>query len=104
MNLLLLRMIAGRLAVGVLSLLAVSIVVFTITALLPGDAAQEQLGATHDSGQRVVDVVCDAKGKLAEGSHLLAVDLLFTLRFMLCVGFSNEVETAAEACARGVLL
>jgi len=44
MNLLLLRMIAGRIAAGVLSLLAVSIVVFTITALLPGDAAQEQLG------------------------------------------------------------
>src|SRR5438552_15798228 len=44
MNLLLLRMIAGRVAVGVLSLLAVSIVVFAITALLPGDAAQERLG------------------------------------------------------------
>ena len=44
MNVLLLRMIAGRVAVGLLSLLAVSIVVFTITALLPGDAAQEQLG------------------------------------------------------------
>lgn len=44
MNVLLLRMIAGRIAVGMLSLLAVSIVVFTITALLPGDAAQEQLG------------------------------------------------------------
>jgi peptide/nickel transport system permease protein len=43
-NLLLLRMVAGRLLVGMLSLLAVSIVVFTITALLPGDAAQEQLG------------------------------------------------------------
>jgi peptide/nickel transport system permease protein len=44
MNVLLLRMIAGRIAVGALSLLAVSVVVFTITALLPGDAAQEQLG------------------------------------------------------------
>ena len=44
MNLLILRMVAGRLAVGFLSLLAVSVVVFTITALLPGDAAQEQLG------------------------------------------------------------
>ena len=44
MNLLLLKMVAGRIVVGVLSLLAVSIVVFTITALLPGDAAQEQLG------------------------------------------------------------
>jgi peptide/nickel transport system permease protein len=43
-NRLLLRLIAGRLVVGALSLLAVSIVVFAITALLPGDAAQEQLG------------------------------------------------------------
>jgi peptide/nickel transport system permease protein len=44
MNLSILRLIAGRLATGVLSLLAVSVVVFTITALLPGDAAQERLG------------------------------------------------------------
>jgi peptide/nickel transport system permease protein len=43
-NLLLLRLIAGRLVVGVLSLLAVSVIVFTITGLLPGDAAQEKLG------------------------------------------------------------
>ena len=44
MNLLLLRLVAGRLLMGVVSLLAVSVVVFTITGLLPGDAAQEQLG------------------------------------------------------------
>ncbi|MBK9608862.1 MAG: ABC transporter permease [Betaproteobacteria bacterium] len=44
MNLLLLRLIAGRLVMGLVSLLAVSVVVFTITGLLPGDAAQEQLG------------------------------------------------------------
>ncbi|MEO8133108.1 MAG: ABC transporter permease [Betaproteobacteria bacterium] len=44
MNLSILRLIAGRLVMGVLSLLAVSLIVFTITGLLPGDAAQEQLG------------------------------------------------------------
>jgi peptide/nickel transport system permease protein len=44
MNLSILRLFGNRLAVGVLSLLAVSVVVFSITAILPGDAAQEQLG------------------------------------------------------------
>jgi peptide/nickel transport system permease protein len=39
-----LRLIASRVAIGLLSLLAVSIVVFAITSVLPGDAAQEQLG------------------------------------------------------------
>ena len=44
MNRLILRLIAGRVAMALLSLLAVSAIVFAITALLPGDAAQEQLG------------------------------------------------------------
>jgi peptide/nickel transport system permease protein len=39
-----LRLIVNRLAVAVLTLLAVSVVVFTITSLLPGDAAQALLG------------------------------------------------------------
>lgn len=44
MNKLLLRLVAQRLGLALLSLLAVSAIVFAITALLPGDAAQEQLG------------------------------------------------------------
>lgn len=44
MNLLLARLIALRLGTAVLSLLVVSAIVFAITVLLPGDAAQEQLG------------------------------------------------------------
>ena len=44
MNRTILRLVAGRIAVGLLSLLAVSIVVFAITSVLPGDAAQEKLG------------------------------------------------------------
>jgi len=44
MNAVIARLVATRLALGIVSLLAVSIVVFAITALLPGDAAQEQLG------------------------------------------------------------
>jgi peptide/nickel transport system permease protein len=44
MNLTLLRMVAGRILAGVGSLLAVSAVVFAITAVLPGDAAEERLG------------------------------------------------------------
>jgi len=44
MNLTILKMVAGRILVGLGSLLAVSAVVFAITAVLPGDAAQEKLG------------------------------------------------------------
>ena len=44
MNGLILRLIAGRIGMAIVSLLAVSMVVFAITALLPGDAAQEKLG------------------------------------------------------------
>ena len=38
------RLVIGRLGIGVLTLLIVSLVVFVLTSLLPGDAAQEQLG------------------------------------------------------------
>lgn len=38
------RLVLNRVGVGVLTLLIVSAVIFTITALLPGDAAQEALG------------------------------------------------------------
>jgi peptide/nickel transport system permease protein len=38
------RLVLNRLGVGVLTLLAVSVVIFTITNLLPGDAAQAALG------------------------------------------------------------
>ncbi len=44
MNLTILKLVAGRIAAGLASLLAVSVVVFAITAVLPGDAAQEKLG------------------------------------------------------------
>lgn len=44
MNTTILRMVAGRFVSGLGSLLAVSVVVFAITAVLPGDAAEEKLG------------------------------------------------------------
>jgi peptide/nickel transport system permease protein len=44
MNALVLKLLAQRIALALLSLLAVSVIVFAITAVLPGDAAQEQLG------------------------------------------------------------
>ncbi|MFM9899549.1 MAG: ABC transporter permease [Polaromonas sp.] len=44
MNAVILKLLGQRLAVALLSLLAVSALVFAITAVLPGDAAQEQLG------------------------------------------------------------
>ncbi|MDR7295479.1 peptide/nickel transport system permease protein [Pelomonas aquatica] len=37
-------LLAQRIALALLSLIAVSVVVFAVTAVLPGDAAQEQLG------------------------------------------------------------
>lgn len=39
-----LRLVATRIALGCVSLLAVSLAVFAITNLLPGDAAEELLG------------------------------------------------------------
>lgn len=44
MNSTIARLVVARLAVGVLTLLIVSLVVFFLTSLLPGDAVQEQLG------------------------------------------------------------
>jgi peptide/nickel transport system permease protein len=45
------RLVLGRLAMGGVSLLLVSLAVFAITSLLPGDVAEEQLGqaATPDA-------------------------------------------------------
>ena len=58
-----------------------------------GAVAEEQLGATEDSGQCVVDVVGDAKRELAKCSHLLRVNLLFAFSFVLLVRIGNDVET-----------
>ena len=44
MNRTILKLVAGRIVAGLGSLLAVSAVVFAITGVLPGDAAQEKLG------------------------------------------------------------
>lgn len=44
MNRVILSLLAKRLFFALLSLLSVSVIVFSITAVLPGDAAQEQLG------------------------------------------------------------
>jgi peptide/nickel transport system permease protein len=44
MNLTIVKLVAGRILAGMGSLLAVSAVVFAITAVLPGDAAEERLG------------------------------------------------------------
>ena len=44
MNLTIVKLVAGRILAGLGSLLAVSAVVFAISAVLPGDAAEEKLG------------------------------------------------------------
>lgn len=51
MNHVILSLLIKRIALACVSLLAVSVIVFSITAVLPGDAAQEQLGqdATPDA-------------------------------------------------------
>ena len=53
MNALLLKLLLQRNALACLSLLAVSVLVFAVTGVLPGDAAQEQLGqeATPEIGR-----------------------------------------------------
>jgi peptide/nickel transport system permease protein len=50
-NLLILRLLVSRIALAAVSLLVVSAIVFAITAVLPGDAAEAQLGqeATAES-------------------------------------------------------
>lgn len=47
----LLRMILGRIGASILTLFLVSLIVFTISALLPGDAAQEALGQSATPAQ-----------------------------------------------------
>ena len=44
MNIAIIRLLLRRIGAAVLSLLAISVIVFSITAVLPGDAAQAQLG------------------------------------------------------------
>ena len=44
LNRVILVLLGQRIALALVSLLAVSVIVFAITAVLPGDAAQEQLG------------------------------------------------------------
>jgi len=44
MNVFIFRLLSRRVGLALISLLAVSAIVFAITAVLPGDAAQEQLG------------------------------------------------------------
>ena len=51
MNALLLELLVQRIGLACLSLLAVSVIVFAVTGVLPGDVAQELLGqeATPES-------------------------------------------------------
>lgn len=46
-----LRLIAGRVGAALLTLLFVSVVIFAVSALLPGDAAQEALGQSATPAQ-----------------------------------------------------
>ncbi|BAL24847.1 ABC transporter permease [Azoarcus sp. KH32C] len=61
------RLVLKRLGVGVLTLLIVSVVIFTITALLPGDAAQALLG--QDATPETVAAL-RAKFGLDQPAHL----------------------------------
>ena len=45
------RLIAARLGFALITLFLVSAIVFTITGLLPGDAAQQALGQADTPGQ-----------------------------------------------------
>ncbi len=70
MNLLILRLLTVRIAMALMSLVVVSAVVFSITAVLPGDAAESQLGqeATPES--------------LAALRHQMGLDVPAPLRYL----------------------
>src|SRR5262245_13532599 len=46
----------------------------------------------------------DAKRQLAQGGHLLDVNLLFTLRLVTRVSFGDHVEALSQPFAGGMLL
>lgn len=63
MNSILFKLLAQRIGLALLSLLAVSVVVFAITSVLPGDAAQEQLGQ-----EATPEVLAELRAQLGLGA------------------------------------
>nr|WP_316642104.1 ABC transporter permease [uncultured Roseateles sp.] len=116
MNLLILRLIVNRLALALVSLLVVSAVVFTITALLPGDAAQAQLGqdATAESlkalrEQMGLNVPAHLRywewlSGMAKGNPGLSVVTHMPVGDMISSRLPNSVKLAAVTAAIAVPL
>jgi len=70
----LLRLIAGRVGSALLTLLLVSLVVFVISGMLPGDAAQEMLGQSATPAQ------------VAALRHQLGLDVPAHIRYLSWLG------------------
>jgi peptide/nickel transport system permease protein len=116
MNLLILRLIINRVALALVSLLVVSAVVFTITALLPGDAAQAQLGqeATAESlaalrEQMGLNVPAPLRywawlSGMAQGNPGLSVVTHMPVADMIASRLPNSVKLAAITAAIAVPL
>lgn len=55
-------------------------------AILPPQARQNKVGAAHDDGEQVIEIVGDAPGKMPHGFHLFGVDELIPGVRKLVVG------------------
>jgi peptide/nickel transport system permease protein len=108
--------VAGRILAGLASLLAVSVVVFAITAVLPGDAAEERLGqdATpeavkalrHEMGldRSAVMRYFDWLGGMATGDPGKSVVTGVPVREAVASRLPNSLLLAAVTAAFGVPL
>src|SRR6185503_16012231 len=99
------KLLAQRIGLALLSLLAVSVLVFAITGVLPGDAAQEQLGqeATPESLGALVrgdlgtssatqlPVAELIASRLPNSLLLAAVTALFSVPIALTLGIASAV-------------
>src|SRR4030095_10060129 len=89
MNALILKLLGQRVVLAILSLLAVSGIVFAITSVLPGDAAQEQLGQ---------DATPEA---LAALRTQMGLDVPAPLRYVRWLGGLVKGDLGTSATAQG---
>ncbi|MDB5879213.1 MAG: gsiC [Variovorax sp.] len=107
MNLVILKLLAQRVAMALVSLLVVSAIVFAITSVLPGDAAQEQLGqdATPVAlsalrAQMGLDVPAPVRylrwlGGLLQGDSGLSITTQIPVRELVASRLPNSLLLAA---------
>ena len=89
----LLPMLAGRLGSALLTLFLVSVVIFTVSGLLPGDAAQETLGPKRNAGT-------GRRAAPRDGPRSPGADPLHRVAWRHCAGRSRPVAGRQYAGAR----